>query len=186
MLSLAGDERHVGQTSNQRAEALCAAAPLTVHRRHDAGTLTIALRGELDVATAHMLKRELDDLAHTNPGAIVLDLRELEFIDGTGLHVIFKTHRRTGPQLLILKGPARVQRAFELCGLEALLTFVDEIPVDDAAKSDISSVRDDTANGSTNRSSVTLRAAIARRAQQPALAAAVRELCSHGRSRAIR
>ena len=117
---------------------------------------------------------------------IVLDLRKLEFIDSSGLHVIFKADRRTGPRLLILKGPARVQRDFELCGLEELLTFIDEIPVHNPPKSDISTVRDDIANGSTNRSSVTPRAAIARRAQQADLAAAVRELRSHGGLRAAR
>lgn len=182
MLSLPGDECHVPQTSNQRAESLRAAAPLTVRRRHDADTLTIAVCGDLDLATAHMLKRELDDAAHSTAAAIVLDLRKLAFIDSSGLHVIFKADRRTGPRLLILKEPARVQRAFELCGLEELLTFVDEIPVHTPAKSDISSVPADTAN----RSTVTLRAATARRAQQGALAAAVRQLRSHGRLRAIR
>lgn len=110
----------------------------------------------------------------------------LEFIDSSGLHVIFKAPRRAGPRLLILKGPARVQRAFELCGLEELLTFIDEIPVHNPAKSGRSSVPDDTANRSTNRSSVTLRAAIARRAQHCALAAAVRQLRSPGALRAIR
>ena len=163
-------------------ESLRAAAPLMVRRRHDADTLTLALCGELDLATADVLKRELDDAAHTNAAVIKLDLRKLEFIDSSGLHVIFKAHRRSDPQLLILNGPARVQRAFELCGLEELLTFVDEIPIHTPAKSDISSVPDDTAN----RSSVTLRAAIARRAQQGALAAAVRQLRSHGGLRAIR
>ena len=41
-----------------------------------------------------MLKRELHDAAHTNAQVIVL-----EFIDSSGLRVIFKAERHTGPQL---------------------------------------------------------------------------------------
>ena len=105
------------KTSNRRTESLRGVAPFSVSNSHDADMRTIALIGELDLATAPTLERELQDAEAANAPVIVLDLRELEFIDSTGLQLIIDAHRRGRSQLLLLGCPERVQRPFELCGL---------------------------------------------------------------------
>ena len=74
--------------------------------RHGRRT-TVAVRGELDVATAPALERVLVDHARRG-GPVVLDLRELSFIDASGLGLLLRTNahaRRDGMALqLVLTG----------------------------------------------------------------------------------
>lgn len=127
----------MAETTNRRAQPLRRAAPFVLRSRHDADTWTITLFGKLDRLTAPALDRELADAATADPRVIVLDLRELVFIDRSGLQVIFDAHRRSGARLLVLRGPERVQHAFEVSGLLERLTFIDESAAHTAATSAI-------------------------------------------------
>jgi anti-sigma B factor antagonist len=85
----------------------------------------LRLFGELDVSSSAALEDEL----HRVSGAsvIVLDLRQLEFIDSTGLGVLVKTHQRMregGNRLAIIEGDGQVKRLLELTGLDQQLTLV--------------------------------------------------------------
>jgi anti-sigma B factor antagonist len=56
----------------------------------------------------------------------VLDLRELEFIDSTGLAVILRADTRAkndGHVLRVLRPDGQVARIFELTGLDEVLAF---------------------------------------------------------------
>lgn len=59
---------------------------------------------------------------------VVLDLRQLGFIDSSGLRVVALSHRRRPGRLAVVKGSGAVQRVFEMCGLVELLPFIDEAP----------------------------------------------------------
>jgi anti-sigma B factor antagonist len=80
----------------------------------------VTVGGELDIATAPALERTL--IEQTRIGTtLVLDLRELSFIDATGLGLLLRTNahaRRDGIEFAVLPGP-RVQRLLDLCGLTA-------------------------------------------------------------------
>lgn len=85
-----------------------------VVRECSQGTCVIP-HGELDLATTPQLQRVLDDLS----GAVVLDLRELSFIDCTGLHLLLcadARSRRDGLELCIAVGPV-AQRVLALAGI---------------------------------------------------------------------
>ncbi len=92
---------------------------------HESGAAVLALFGELDVASSAILE---DELAHLGPApAVVLDLRELDFIDSTGLGVLVKTHQRMrerGDRLAVIEGDGQVKRLLELTGLDQQLTIV--------------------------------------------------------------
>jgi anti-anti-sigma factor len=65
----------------------------------------------------------------TPAATIRLDLRELEFLDSTGLRVILSAQLRSavdGDRLRITPGPVRVQRLFAMTGTADLLHFEDE------------------------------------------------------------
>jgi anti-anti-sigma factor len=74
----------------------------------------VRLAGELDIATTPRLKRVLRAL---RARLVVLDLRELEFMDSSGVHAIVEASiraRRLGDRLLLLSGPPGVDRVFTL------------------------------------------------------------------------
>jgi anti-sigma B factor antagonist len=82
----------------------------------DAGWVHVA--GELDIATAPQLARMLRE-SLSRAQLVVLDLRELSFMDCSGVHAIVDASswaRRAGRQLVVLRGPAHVDRLFALTG----------------------------------------------------------------------
>jgi anti-anti-sigma factor len=86
----------------------------------------ITVRGELDIATAPALERASIEQTRIG-GSVVLDLRELTFIDATGLGLVLRTNahaRRDGIEFAVLPGP-RVQRLLDLCGLTPQLRALD-------------------------------------------------------------
>jgi anti-sigma B factor antagonist len=102
--------------------------PLTVRSRRSGRDHVIVVTGELDIAAADAVARELIVAERSGARRIALDLRELSFIDCSGVRVIVAAHRRAAERLVIVKGPRRVQRVFELCDLDSRMSFVDEPP----------------------------------------------------------
>src|SRR6187200_2873223 len=58
------------------------------------GQTRVVLVGELDIASAETLERELETLEADSPGTLVLDLRRVEFIDSTGLRAVIAADAR--------------------------------------------------------------------------------------------
>jgi anti-anti-sigma factor len=86
--------------------------------RTEGSATVIALTGELDLASS----AALEDVLEQASGAqnLILDLRELEFIDSTGLSVLVKAHQAAqeqGRQFGLVQGGAQVQRLLTLTGL---------------------------------------------------------------------
>jgi anti-anti-sigma factor len=83
--------------------------------------------GELDLLTAPVLQRHLRE-ALAQARLVVLDLRQLSFIDAAGLHVICDASENADAEdrrLMLLRGPAQVDRLFTLTGLSEKLTMFD-------------------------------------------------------------
>jgi anti-sigma B factor antagonist len=82
----------------------------------DGGWVHVA--GDLDLATAPRLNEALRNLEHETR-LIVVDLREITFLDAAGLHVIVDASigaRRDGRRLLLVGPSVPVQRVFALTG----------------------------------------------------------------------
>ena len=61
----------------------------------------------------------------------MLDLRNLAFMDSTGLRLLIAADtraRQQGRRLTIVKGPEPVQRVFRITRLEERLEIVDDVP----------------------------------------------------------
>jgi anti-sigma B factor antagonist len=87
----------------------------------------VALRGEIDVAEAPGVERRLAD-ALAAGGHVVVDLREVTFIDSSGLAVLLRAVQaaaRDGRELRLLRPRPPVMRTFELAGLVEHLPFAD-------------------------------------------------------------
>jgi anti-sigma B factor antagonist len=94
----------------------------------DGSTSVIAVSGELDLASSGALEEELARVAATGIRQIVIDLRDLEFMDSTGLSTLVKAHQRAqeaGQEFGLVRGPQQVQRLLSLTGVEERLRFAD-------------------------------------------------------------
>jgi len=85
--------------------------------QREGGGLTLSLSGELDLSTIEQLERAVAARVDGRPELVVLDLRKLVFLDSTGLRLVLRLHERlhrVGGRLVLVKGPRRVHRVFEL------------------------------------------------------------------------
>jgi anti-sigma B factor antagonist len=78
----------------------------------------VHVAGELDVATTPQLVRSLRE-TQLRAQLVVLDLREVTFMDCSAVHAIVNASirsRRVGRQLILMRGPPNVDRLFKLTG----------------------------------------------------------------------
>jgi anti-anti-sigma factor len=116
------------QRCGVRAADLLKVGQLTVRSEREGVLHTIHVQGELDLATADELERELIRVEGTDALSIILDLSDLQFIDSTGVRLLISAQARSradAKRLALLRGPPSVQRVFELCGICDLLPFAD-------------------------------------------------------------
>ena len=87
--------------------------------------LVVRLSGELDHSEAERIRGELDDLIRRNDARrLVFDLRELRFMDSSGIGLIigrYKLMRRRGGSVAVFGSDARIDRIFEMAGLYQLV-----------------------------------------------------------------
>jgi len=82
--------------------------------------------GELDLTTVGTLESQVGELLDAGFRALVLDLRELTFMDSTGVRMILDLDalaRREELQLTLIEGPKAVQRVLAVCGVADRLPF---------------------------------------------------------------
>jgi anti-sigma B factor antagonist len=75
--------------------------------------------GELDLACAGGVAAQLDDLFGAGLGHVVLDLRELTFLDSSGLRMILEAKgaaKERSVRFTLIPGRPEVQRVFEVTG----------------------------------------------------------------------
>jgi len=96
--------------------------------RRAGGTTVVAVAGELDIYRAPALEHALEEAVE--PAArgrrVVVDLRAVTFLDSTTLALLLAAHGRQQArdgELLILVGPQTPTAAFEVTGLDGLLTI---------------------------------------------------------------
>lgn len=116
----------VAQSQRLNAARCLALGSLSLRSAREGDVHTIALTGELDLETARAVQEELERVEREDAARIVVDLSELTFIDSTGVQLVLAAHARSvadAGRLSLLRGPAAVQRVFEICGVDELLPF---------------------------------------------------------------
>ena len=92
----------------------------------DGSTTVLSLTGELDVATAELLRERVRKIVGrgNETACLVLDLSELTFLDVTGLGAVLEARRKlatVGGSLLLRRPRPMVLRMVELLNLEHAL-----------------------------------------------------------------
>jgi anti-sigma B factor antagonist len=101
------------------------APEFAIEAGRDGPVATIAVKGELDVATAPELQAAI---AVLEPGyeELVIDLSECTFFASSGISVLLDENARgatDGFRLVVVKAPPQVQRIFDLTSLDSMITF---------------------------------------------------------------
>jgi anti-sigma B factor antagonist len=100
--------------------------PFRCQLRIAGGVGRLLLAGELDMATSPKLERALEEATSAGCDRIVVDLRDLAFMDSTGLVVLARWDlggRADGYDLALIPGPDSIQRLFKITGLDRQFTF---------------------------------------------------------------
>jgi stage II sporulation protein AA (anti-sigma F factor antagonist) len=106
---MATDEVHDGQVPGLQ---------IAVLGTHDPNQVCVRLKGELDIAGVPVARDRIAKLKRRG-GHLVLDLRKLTFIDGSGLNLVLglaAESTRDGWDLSVIPGASLVQRIFQLSG----------------------------------------------------------------------
>jgi len=88
------------------------------------GIARLALRGELDLATAPRLETHLTRVEQDGVEAILLDLRDLTFVDSLGLLTFLKGRSRAvdnGHRFALVGANDQVRRLLQLTATEEIL-----------------------------------------------------------------
>ncbi|MET0419001.1 MAG: STAS domain-containing protein [Actinoplanes sp.] len=86
----------------------------------DAGTATVALRGEVDILTVDQVRVVLGEALATKPQEIIVDLAELTFVDSTGLGALifgFQRARDAGIRFRLANPTPGVRQILVLSGI---------------------------------------------------------------------
>ena len=96
------------------------------------GAAWLRATGELDFASTPQFEQSLQD-AQLQARLVVLDLRDLTFIDSAGVRAVVEASRRArlrAHRLIVVRGPAAVDFVFDLTGSSGELTILDLGPAE--------------------------------------------------------
>jgi anti-anti-sigma factor len=107
---------------------------LAVDVRREQDRVVLHLSGELDLASAPILERALENRDLGSAELVVLDLDELKFVDSSGLRIILLAHERArerGQEFAITPGSPQVQRLLSITSVTEhlhVITAPGELP----------------------------------------------------------
>lgn len=99
--------------------------PVIAHR----DLVRVAPEGELDMASCEPVRALLDELWESGWTEVVLDLRQVTFVDSTTLHLVVQNQKRAGrdgAHFWVIDGPDPVARVLSVSGLRQMLEFLPE------------------------------------------------------------
>jgi anti-sigma B factor antagonist len=109
----------------QREADTVPAGFLAAHEQ-DQGVAVLSVHGEIDLATAPVLRTSLLPVLEHQAGPVVVDLSEVTFIDSTGAHALVDALRRLEPQsrplAIACREGGQVHRLLAVVGLLDVLT----------------------------------------------------------------
>ena len=104
-------------------------SPLEIIAEEHPGQTRLVLAGELDIASTQQFEQQLTASEAQTPGALVVDLRRVEFVDSTGLRALISADERArsqGRRLIVVRGAGAVERLLTITQLDQRLELVDD------------------------------------------------------------
>lgn len=103
---------------------------VTVSTSQQNGVFVLSFGGDIDVASAVMVRDALDRVIAAGHHVIVLDLGEVRFLDSTGLGVMvgrLKAVRDLGGDMHLVCSSPRIVRVMSITGLDGVFTIHDSV-----------------------------------------------------------
>ena len=85
----------------------------------DREKVTVRVAGEIDIATVAEIEMPVAELLDSGFAHVVVDLREVSFMDSSGIRVLISAHQyaeNLGARLSIVVGASRARQTLELSG----------------------------------------------------------------------
>ena len=104
------------------------ARPPADHGKAAGSAHVVKLRGDLDLGSADDLRERLDGVALDGKLEIVVDLRDLAFLDSSGLRELIVASRSAatlGKRFALIAGRDEIQRVFKISGTAERFEWVD-------------------------------------------------------------
>ncbi|MEH3136089.1 MAG: STAS domain-containing protein [Mycolicibacterium neoaurum] len=95
--------------------------------------------GDLDITTAAVLERQIEEVLNRGPDAIVVDLTELDFLAARGMNVLIRANGRLSDRvkfLVVADGP-KTRRPMTLIGVDS------QVPLHSTRDTALAAVRRD-------------------------------------------
>jgi anti-sigma B factor antagonist len=86
----------------------------------------VAVRGELEIATAPQLTAALDEAIRCSSGPFVIDLATVDFLDSSGIGCLMRARALLGRDdrtLGLICPPGNVRRVLEIAGIDELVAL---------------------------------------------------------------
>ena len=102
---------------------------LAIERRGLAAVVRV--EGTLDLRGAEHFDSEVERLLDGRPSEVLIDLRQIGFIDSIGLRSLYACHQaavRARVPLWFVRGSDAVTRMLRMTGLDAILPLIDRLP----------------------------------------------------------
>lgn len=99
---------------------------LTIEKHHNNAEIFVLVAGEIDAFTAPKLREELLPLAEEQNQSIIVSLKDVSYLDSTGLGVfigLFKQVNKNNGELKLIDLSERLKRLFEITGLNNIITI---------------------------------------------------------------
>jgi anti-anti-sigma factor len=97
--------------------------------RGDAGSLTLRLQGEFDLAGCEVFEAAVDRFARDSARTLVIDLTELTFIDSSAIRALLDARARVSGDSLDLRfalpAGGQVRKVLDLTGTDELFISAD-------------------------------------------------------------
>jgi anti-sigma B factor antagonist len=109
------------------------AMDLEIEFSKDGNACIVALDGEVDVYTAPALRERLIEASESGCETVVVDMRDVDFIDSSGLGVLvsaLKRVREHDGQLRIVTAKEPILKIFRITGLDRVFELSPTLPDD--------------------------------------------------------
>lgn len=103
---------------------------LVLTTRQVGAATIVAAAGEIDVFTAPDLDAELTKAVDSGQGNMIIDLREVSFLDSTGLGILVKCLKQAktaGGSLRLVVSSEKIRKIFDITGLDAAMPIFDTV-----------------------------------------------------------
>ena len=99
---------------------------LRLDSREEGNWTVLDVAGEVDLSSAPILRARIEELVHLKTQRLIVDLRDVSFMDSSGLSVLvacMKRMREAGGELAIACPNGSILKVFTVTGLDRLFTI---------------------------------------------------------------